>query len=72
MYLDRKACKDGCSPLDKSSLATMSMFHHIALLYSGKLTHGGNFRYIRDLNISANLRKREYLIIKVQSVYVIV
>jgi hypothetical protein len=42
------------------------------VLYSGKLTHGGNFRYIRDLNISANLRKREYLIIKVQSVCVIV
>jgi hypothetical protein len=49
------------------------MLEHMIILYSGKLTHGGNFRYIRDLNISANLRKREYFkIIKVQSVCVIV
>jgi hypothetical protein len=57
---------------DITNLNSLSLEKYCEILYSGKLTHGGNFRYIRDLNISANLRKREYLIIKVQSVCVIV
>jgi hypothetical protein len=42
------------------------------ILYSGKITRGENFRYIRDLNTSANLRNREYLYIKLKNVCVIV
>jgi hypothetical protein len=42
------------------------------LLYSGKITRGENFRYIRGLNASANLRNREYLYIKLKNVFVIV
>ena len=42
------------------------MNNHI--LYSGKLTRNENFHYIRNLNISANLRTREYSFIKLLSV----
>jgi hypothetical protein len=43
----------------------------VCVLYSGKITRGGNFRYIGDLNTSANLRNCEYLYIKLKNVCVI-
>jgi hypothetical protein len=38
------------------------------ILYSGKITRGWNFHFIRDLNTSSNLRYCECLYIKLKNV----